>query len=681
MVLSKLNSNINYIEKKAIDPEDIGHDSCFYVIDVLDIPILIVLGKQKYTYSNKDVIYYPIYVVANEKIKAQIGVYETSLKKTINLVDEDGDIDIPKLGEPLLYSFVNSSFLKKTETNPTNYMNEPIDLTKEEEKPPAEEEDTDDESDVMKLKVSPQKVSEEKQKTDKVIEKGIFIIDKEFTQPALLKEETESEADKIKLDYKDSSRNNWIEKFIKNTNYDIVDNEGQGDCFFAVIRDAFKHIGQNTTVAKLRSLVASQLTDEVYQENRKLYDSFELEKEEIKKKLMELKKTNELYSQRIKKIQDKDEMQKIITETKQIKELYKEKSKELKETIQLQKEYVGYMKDIQTMEQYRSYILTSNYWADAWTISVLEELLKIKVIILSEEAYESKSFDSVLNCGEKNILSKDIIEPNFYIMTTYSGDHYRLVTYKKKHIFTYAEIPYDIKILIVNKCLEKNAGSYYAIQEFRNFKTQLGLDPDEGNPEKDETDDDELESYLYNKTTQFIIHSKSLDKKPGKGTGERIEKDRQNEFAVLTKIKNWRRKLDDSWSEAPFTVDQLKWASVEHYVQGSRFKKGFPEFYRQFSLDTPSELSQNPEMAIMVGDITKTKHKNLRPAGIKMDVDFKLGREPIEREAAIKAKFTQNEDLKQLLLATQDALLTKMQRRKPAIPDILLMKLRNSFHK
>ena len=280
MVLSKLNQNVNYIEKKTIDPEDKGHESCFYVIEIFDIPITIVLGKQKYTFSSKDIIYYPIYVVSDDDvIKAQIGVFESSIKNTINLVDSDGDIDIEKMGSPLLYSFVTKTYLLKTNTNPKKHLDND-DKGKEEE--PSQkiqeisDDSSDDELDVIKIKVSKNKISDEKQKTDKIIEKGIFIIEENFRQPKLLEEESETDSDKIKMDYKESSVNNWIEKFLRNNNYKILENEGQGDCFFASLRDAFKEIGQKTTVEKLRTLLASQLTDSVYQEQRNLFDNFDL---------------------------------------------------------------------------------------------------------------------------------------------------------------------------------------------------------------------------------------------------------------------------------------------------------------------------------------------------------------------------------------------------------------------
>ena len=34
----------------------------------------------------------------------------------------------------------------------------------------------------------------------------------------------------------------------------------------------------------------------------------------------------------------------------------------------------------------------------------------------------------------------------------------------------FTEIPYDVKSMIINKCLETNSGGYYLIPDFRNLK-------------------------------------------------------------------------------------------------------------------------------------------------------------------------------------------------------------------
>ena len=697
MVYSKLNPEINYPENKILHPEDIGYQTSMYIIDIHEIPSTIVLGKPKYTYSAKSVVYFPVYVVANDKIKSQIGIFETKLSDTLNIYDEEGDIDIDTFDDLLLYSFVTKKYIQKSNTQPDEYLKKSdaeferernekeknLDKEKEKEEE-AEKQLQEDELDVLQLKVSKMKLSEEKEKVDRILEDGVFTIDPHFKQPEMLEEETEEIADRLKREYKESARNEWIEKFMKNSHYGIQDNEGNGDCLFAVIRDAYEHIGYKTTVAKLRAILASHLTESVYDENRKLYLDFENNVLTVTKEIKEIKHTNTLYAQRMKKTTTtKEERDKIIEEAKQLEELYKKKNKELKEIKALQENYVGFMKDIDSIDKYRKYILTSQFWVDAWAISTLEHVLEMKLCILSEEAYKNKAYDNVLNCGEvhRDIQQKKNFEPKFYIMTSYDGSHYKLITYKRKHIFTFRELPYDIKILCVNKCLERNAGVFYMIPDFRNFKTRIGLDADEGNPEVGEEDEDaldmDLDSDLYNKSAVFVFHSKALNSaKPGKGANEKIEDNRRNEFAVLTKMKDWRRKIDDSWTEAPFLIERHRWASVDHYLQASKFKKGYPDFFVQFSLDHPSDLSKDVELAKGVANLGNKKYSNMRPENIKMDVDYALGRDLEERETALYAKFAQNQDLKEILLATKDALLKQYLRRKPAAADMLLMKTR-----
>lgn len=680
MVSSKINTDVNYIETKTIDPEDNGYNSTLYEIYIDDKPITIALGKQKYTYSSKKVLYYPIYLVYNQKIKAQIGVYEIYSNRALNVLDEDGDIDLTKFGEPLLYSFVNSKFIKKIITKPIeSELN-----TKKPEKleTPDELIEVDnidvEENDVMKLKIP--EISKEMDKSIKISKDGIFEIDKNIKQPMSLKEETEEDSNKLKMDYKKSSANKWIENFFKNNNYNIVPNDGAGDCFFYVVRDAYRQIGYNTTVPKLRALLAKELTDDVYQEHRNLYLGFQNEIHEYDNDIDEIKKTNAEYKKRMKKLEDKNDKERLIEEAKKLQENYKEKLKKRKETVNLQKEYVGYMEDIDSIDKYRAYIQTSNFWADAWAISTLERLLNVKFIIFSEESFKSGDFDSVLNCGDfnKKIEEMGTFSPNYYIMTTYTGNHYELLSYYHKRILNFNEIPYDIKVLAINKCLEKNAGEYYLIQDFRNFKSKLGMDPDLGK----KLDEEEDESDLYDSRVTFMYHSKSENgPKPGAGSGEKIPKNRIPEYVVLSKIQNWRRQLDDTWNEGIFELDKHKWMSVEHYVQAAKYKKGFPDFYLLFSLDSDSEISKDTGLAKIAGEGGKKNNKSLRPKEVKMDADYHLGRFEEERERAVFAKFSQNEDLKQMLLLTKNALLTQFMRRNPAKKDIILMSVRKSLMK
>ena len=51
----------------------------------------------------------------------------------------------------------------------------------------------------------------------------------------------------------------------------------------------------------------------------------------------------------------------------------------------------------------------------------------------------------------------------------YNGSHYKLITYKKRGAFIFKELPYQIKQLIVNKCLERLAGPFYIIPDFKSY--------------------------------------------------------------------------------------------------------------------------------------------------------------------------------------------------------------------
>jgi len=160
---------------------------------------------------------------------------------------------------------------------------------------------------------------------------------------------------------------------------------------------------------------------------------------------------------------------------------------------------------------------------------------------------------------------------------------------------------------------------------------------------------------MYNNDIVFMFYSNSKDEIPGKGIREKMITGEENKYIPLLK-SNWRKKLSNFWVQ-PFILDDKQWASVEHYYQASKFKKENPLFYHLFSIDSGSIICQDPSMAKSAGSkCGKVNKKKWGPKNVHIDSDFfSNNRNNEEMYKAQFAKFTQNDDLKKILIATLDA--------------------------
>ena len=113
MVLSRLNKTLKYSEKKTLDRGDINYKATLYKIVVENYKITIALGDTKYDFSEKKILFVYIYLIKNNKIFNKIGVYEFESESFWTLLDDDNDLDVTKMNNPLFFKFVTHTYLKR----------------------------------------------------------------------------------------------------------------------------------------------------------------------------------------------------------------------------------------------------------------------------------------------------------------------------------------------------------------------------------------------------------------------------------------------------------------------------------------------------------------------------------------------------------------------------------------
>ena len=611
MVLSRLNNTIDYPDIRKVDEEDVGFNSPLYSMDIYDTDVIIALGNIKYSFVTKGILYVPVYLVVNDRVVSQIGVFECLNHDYTKLLDQDNDIDLNLLDVPLLYLFATKEYIVGLQEQKVD-VEDAVVIDEGDDEGEGEDEDDEDEE------------------VEELIETSV---DEHNQMP----------------------KNNWVQKFLNNGNYEITDNEGGGDCLFASIRDAFSTTNTPHSVDEQRALLAEAVTQDTYDNYITIYNDLLKELEKNKKERAVIKK----QFGKVKKLHkenrtDKEKAGKYAKMGAELRTKYDRLTEEGKNTARIIDDEFKMMKGLNTLNDFKEFIKTCDFWGDMWAISTLERALNVKLIILSSQSYHQGDLKNVLQCGQlaDNILEKDgTFRPQYYIILDYIGIHYKLITYKDRKIFTFKDLPYGLVKLITATCMTGD-GVFDKIPAFQKFKgaTRVVAHGVEDAP-------------LYNDNTVFMFYSKSQNKPPGKGAGEKIPAEDVDKFAKLAAIKNWRRVLSNFYID-PFEKDGKTWNTVEHLYQGSKFKEGNPEFYEQFSLGSGSVFSENPVLAKAAGGKTGTaklpgesKRTRLRPTTVTADDTFWAQKNEIMKDALL-AKFTQKEFPKTVLKETHDAKLT-----------------------
>jgi hypothetical protein len=673
MVRSKLNPDINYREYKQLERDDADYDATMYEIELLGKEVRIAIGRGKT--DKKGILYYPVYLInTDDRVVKQIGVFEIRADQASEVLDDDDDLDIDKLPHPLVYSFVTAGMLEADSRGKTAPAAAASVVALDEAQSEPSEKETEDAA--VEAVVVEEVVVEEVDEAANALRSKM----KALTIPPQTKDTAQSEH----AEYKKQPDQPWIQTHMQNNHFGITDNEGGGECLFAVIRDAYRTRGKYVEVPELRRKLAAEATEDVFQNYKEKHTMTAEAIASTSAEMRGLVDANAQLKQRLERTTEAKEQQAIIAESRRNAAQFKRLKSELALSKELLQDF-HFMKNVNTLEDFREMLKSCAFWADTWAVSTLERILRIKLIILSSERFHAGETGGVLQCGQLNdhvLEDRGSFEPDFYVMTEHTGMHYKLVTYRGEALLTFREIPYDIKIMVIEKCMERNAGPYYLIPQFRTFREEelglKGLEEEQAvkEPSIPPAGHASAHASLYDDATVFQFYSKSMDKPlPGTGSGETIERADIPKYAELAKeTPQWRKMLSNLWEppgddrdKALFELDDHKWRTLEHYLQGSKFRKENPKHYLQFSLDSDSDLSKSPALLNANDD----KHKD-----IQKDADYGA-REEKEREDAQHAKYSQNSYLADMLLHTRNAKLVQFRRGKPPIVCDELMRVRH----
>jgi len=683
MITSNIDSKVEYAITNNIDKSDINHEAFVYNAKIYNKHIKFVLGTPRFDFLTNNIMYFNIYLANNGSVISKIGIYETTNTDYASLLDSNGDVDLNKMSEPIIFSFAkplimnNYELIDKFETmsnaSDFNSTDDGSNISDVESISGDDDDDDDDDADAD---------ADASKKPLKLVSASYDLMEVN----SQTKEESDYEINK----YEEDPSHKWINKYLRSNKYEILDNEGGGDCFFAVLRDALRSVKIETSVKSIREKLASEVDEEILATYKEFFGLFYNNMKSIQTQLKEHKKKHYTLKKMITATGDGPDKMKMISDVKSNFDNMSSISDQNKELEELTREF-DFMKDVETIDDLKKIIMEvgGKYWADNWAVVTLERLYKVKFIVLSQDHFLNGEKELVLQCSEadKKLQAQGIFEPSYYIMTDYiKGVHYKLITYDKnikRGALTFNELPYRIKELVLEKCMERGAGLYVLIPDFKTFANTNGVQT--STISKTSKYDSLVntktpKSQDYSDSIIIQIYSKSKHEKVGEGSGESIKPELKTLKNVLElnnkkKYPEWRRKIDNDYLVPNLVIDGNNWASVKHYMLGSRFKE---------LVDLYSKFMKNGDVGTNSDDALKLYNSNIVKKSVKSvilnDEEFKKIESGL-LEKAQYSKFTQNDELREILLLTGDALINGFKQTKGASPALELMKVRKLIGK
>lgn len=516
---SRIVNDITYDESDTIQQEDIYHQSQLFVMKLFDTEITCSLGKLDDKYYNSNGIFvinlYGIRLNEQESASStdtedikRIGVIEMNVNVMKQII-KNNDIDIDNLPEPLLFSGVNKTSVQKFKYDKDVDIKKVLDNRGDSATTLAQEKKLPTSAEVS---VENNVMETIQNNSSRVLRDILSKFEQEKISEAeknnlglIYDNKTSSSTRKMTEEEITTTQKPWISILYNDRGFQIQPIPGDGDCFYTSLVESIKQKFPelDVDVQSLRYLASKNTSIDTYNNMVTVYNGLQGELKKIKKditttknnyneivkninkvnevlekahitedKIEKIKERKDKYPKHYKIIMKKESLEKDKNEIKKVYNSYRNKVIQTERNLNEIKAIHGENNKAVSFEEYKNRIVTTKEWADENTVSILERMLNIKLIIIRKENISSfvsrEKPIAKITCGS---VSGDIqsYSPYYYVMLEYSGNHYQVIKYQGKTMFRMNELPYSVLKDVEETCARRRGGLFSKIPEFRYF--------------------------------------------------------------------------------------------------------------------------------------------------------------------------------------------------------------------
>lgn len=793
-IVSRLDPAVTYPVRMDIDPGDRGRAQALFQIELFSEVVAVVsLGKSKHLFEDRfQIVYFPLYLVQRNQRAVQIGLVEvfshdldrvTTAPRSHEVRQTALDASVAALQFPkanrLLFPFVTAAWVR--ERRWIQHMQ------------PDRRYDANPAHAISSMDMrggGGGRGSSGGARTSAAIvvpaqRAQVFHVSPNASLPLPLEPETRRAARAIRRMCTPSPSHSWLQTAMRNPYYQILspssradehvetgeDGEARSsngastmrdrerDSLFECIRDAFASEAQHTSVAKLRAHLAQAVVQsDVLASVGELLDAWA---SELERRLAELEPSIQALKQEYDRLR-RDIRQRVdhggdataaaqdvhafVTRAQHVQRRYDALLQE-KKMVSTQWKFARHRKSGLSMrpKEAEAWIRASPTFTPTHEfLDVLGRCLNIQLVVLRSDAASHGILDQVVQAYpllDPVIRAERRFTPDQYLLVESAGTSagggestlFRLVAYKDHLLFTFAELPFDLKRAMC-VAAQQVPGCVYthipAVQQFTRYLRREQAMPDQsvdrnemyvsaaGLPNAlaeghwraetaaasdwgaggeefgngaygDGGAAGELEAWFPDRARLLLDAEAPRASLPGLAQGEMVS---PRQFVSLSRLwalgrasVGWRRMLHPHCTLHPFRLQGRQWASVTHYLIARAFQDLYPHFYEMLALDSGTAMSKKTDLALAAGSRTgqlEPGAASLRPPEVVRTAElirFARQHQFHWELAAQRARLEQHEELRALLLCTGSANLYVFVAGREPVLDTALMQVRSEL--